>query len=139
MTFGLLSHVYLPWVNSPFNIVSISVLNMKLIVGAFNQEALVGAFTMIVKRQPSRRFVSSSRTYSGRHLVTCQHDPLDPPPGIMNSFAIKRLARSLSSSFLSAAHLWQHSGCRRPPPRAHLGTSHHISHSHLSILKAFDR
>ena len=53
-----------------------SVLNVKSIVGAFNQEALVlWAFSVIVKRQPSRRFVSSSRTYPGRHLVTCQHDP----------------------------------------------------------------
>ena len=38
-----------------------SVLNVKALVGAFNQEkALVGTLPMIVKLQTSRRFVSSS-------------------------------------------------------------------------------
>ena len=37
-----------------------SVINVKVLVGAFNQEkALVGAFSLIVKLQNSRRFVSS--------------------------------------------------------------------------------
>ena len=42
-------HVYLPWGQRPFSIVH-SVLNVKAIVAAFNQEkALVGAFSVIVK------------------------------------------------------------------------------------------
>ena len=49
MTFASASkfHVYLPWGQRPcLN----SVLNVKALVGAFNQEkALVGAFSMIVK------------------------------------------------------------------------------------------
>ena len=45
---------YLPWGQCPFSIVD-SVLNVKVYVGAFNQEkALVGAFSVIVK---------SSRTF----------------------------------------------------------------------------
>ena len=39
---------------------------MKALVGAFNQEeALLGAFCVIVKLQSSRRFVSSSSSQSG--------------------------------------------------------------------------
>ena len=48
MTFGSTSqfHFYLPWGQRRFN----SVLNVKALVGAFNQEkALVGAFSVIVK------------------------------------------------------------------------------------------
>ena len=44
-------HVERPWGQRPFSIVSYnSVLNVKALVGAFNQEkALVGAFSVIVK------------------------------------------------------------------------------------------
>ena len=43
--------VYLSWGQRPFSIVSYnSVLNVKALVGAFNQEkALIGAFSVIVK------------------------------------------------------------------------------------------
>ena len=52
-------HVHLLWVNDHLSIVS--VLNEKVLVGAFNEEkALVGAFSVILKLQTSRRFVSSS-------------------------------------------------------------------------------
>ena len=52
-------HVHLLWVNDHLSIVS--VLNEKVLVGAFNKEkALVGAFSVILKLQTSRRFVSSS-------------------------------------------------------------------------------
>ena len=41
-------HVYLPWGQCLFSIVSNSVLNVKAVVAAFNQEkALVGAFSVI--------------------------------------------------------------------------------------------
>ena len=44
---GTQFHVYLPWGQCPFSIV---VLNVKALVGAFNQEkALVGAFSVIVQ------------------------------------------------------------------------------------------
>ena len=43
-------HIYLPWVNARLEECLISVLNVKVLVGAFNQEkALVGAFFVIVK------------------------------------------------------------------------------------------
>ena len=51
-TFALVSqfYVYLPWGQHPFSIVSNSVINVKALVGAFNQEkALEGAFSVIVK------------------------------------------------------------------------------------------
>ena len=55
MTFASASqfHVYLPWGQYPFSIVSYnSVLNVKALVGTFNQEkALVGAFPVIVQLQ----------------------------------------------------------------------------------------
>ena len=61
-------HVERPWGQRPFSIVSFnSVLNVKALVGAFNQEkALVGAFLVIVKLLMiySRRFVRSSSTDS---------------------------------------------------------------------------
>ena len=48
---GTQFHFYLPWGQSPFSIVFYnSVLNVKALVGAFNQEnALIGAFSVIVK------------------------------------------------------------------------------------------
>ena len=52
MTFALAFefHVYLLWGQRLFSIVSYSVLNVKVLVGAFNQEkALVEAFSVIVK------------------------------------------------------------------------------------------
>ena len=43
-------HVYLPWGQRPFSIVSYNVLNVKALLGAFNQEkALVGAFSVHIK------------------------------------------------------------------------------------------
>ena len=53
MTFasGSQFHVYLPWGQCPFGIVSFnSVLNVKALVEAFNQEKalVVGAFSVIV-------------------------------------------------------------------------------------------
>ena len=42
-----------------------SVLNVKMLVGAFNQEkALVGAFNVIAKLQSLRMFVSSSSEWT---------------------------------------------------------------------------
>ena len=47
---GTQFHVYLPWGQHPFSIVSCSVLNVKAVEAAFNQEkALLGAFSVIVK------------------------------------------------------------------------------------------
>ena len=41
-------HVERPWGQRPFSIVSYSVLNVKAVVAAFNQEkVLVGAFSVI--------------------------------------------------------------------------------------------
>ena len=46
-------HVHLLWVNDHLSIVS--VLNEKVLVGAFNKEkALVGAFSVILKLQTSQ-------------------------------------------------------------------------------------
>ena len=45
-------HVYIPWGQHPFNLALClnSVLNVKAVVAAFNQEkALVGAFSVIVQ------------------------------------------------------------------------------------------
>ena len=59
-----LFQVYLLWVKA--HLALYSVLNVKALVGAFNQEeALLGAFCVIVKLQSSRRFVSSSSSQSG--------------------------------------------------------------------------
>ena len=38
-------HIYLPWGQHPFS----SVLNVKALVGAFNQEKALGAFSVVVK------------------------------------------------------------------------------------------
>ena len=66
MTFASASqfHVFLPWGQRPFSIVSYSVLNVKALVGAFTQEkALVGAFSAFVKTLWT--FVSSFSTDRG--------------------------------------------------------------------------
>ena len=55
---GTQFHVYLSWGQHPF-----SVLNVKALVGAFNQEkALVGAFSVIVKtdRETDGSFYSTN-------------------------------------------------------------------------------
>ena len=52
MTLALASkfYVHLPWVNICLALCLNSVLNVKALVGTFNQEkALVGAFSLIVK------------------------------------------------------------------------------------------
>ena len=63
MTFTSASqfHIYLSWDQHPFSIGLNSVLNVKALVGAFNQEkALVGAFSMIVLPivEPMDRFAA---------------------------------------------------------------------------------
>ena len=51
-------HIERRWGQRPFSIVSYSVLNVKAVVAAFNQEkALVGAFSVIVKT--FQRFVAA--------------------------------------------------------------------------------
>ena len=59
--------------NHPSVLIINSVLNVKNLVGAFNQEkALVGTFSAIIKLQSLRRFVCSShqqRLVQGARLV----------------------------------------------------------------------
>ena len=64
-------HVYLPWGQRPFSIVSNSVLNVKALVGAFNHEK---AFSVIVKPvvEPMDHFTAliTSRSHlTSDHLV----------------------------------------------------------------------
>ena len=56
-TSGTLFHVYLPWVDARLAKCLNRYLNVKVVVAAFNQER---PFSVIVKFQSSRRFVSSS-------------------------------------------------------------------------------
>ena len=63
MTFASRTHFHIerPWGQRPFSIVSFSVLNVKALVGAFNQEkAVEGAFSMIVTPnvEPMDRFTT---------------------------------------------------------------------------------
>ena len=55
-------------------------LNVKAQVGSSNQEkALVRAFSMIVKLQSSRRFVSSSIRHTSPIIQICSRFPLHSP------------------------------------------------------------
>ena len=77
MTFasGTQFHVYLPWGHKCFN----SVLNVKALVGAFNQEkALVGALSMIVQPvvEPMDRFAALVDTITDTTSHHRDHLPL---------------------------------------------------------------
>ena len=76
-------HIYLPWGQCPFSIVSClnSVLNVKAVVAAFNQEkALVGAFSVIVKADCETD--GSSAALPRTHAAACSLQPAPAPaPG----------------------------------------------------------
>ena len=78
MTFALVTqfHVYLPWGHHLFSIVSSnSVLNVKAVVAAFNQEkALVGAFYMITNL---RMDFFEALAMTGPTLYTAMSNPLE--------------------------------------------------------------
>ena len=68
-------HVYLQWGQCPFS----SVLNVKALVGAFNQEkALVGAFSVIVQPvvEPMDRFAALLSTHLHIYFLRCNNSTL---------------------------------------------------------------
>ena len=65
-------HIYIPWFNAHLAYCLNSALNVKALVGAFNQEkALVGAFSVIVKtdRGTDGSFYRTSAEARSRHIV----------------------------------------------------------------------
>ena len=70
---GTQFYVYLLWGQRPFSIVS-SVLNVKALVGAFNQEkALLGAFSMIVQLHRLIDLRHYCRTKFGKMFLATDH------------------------------------------------------------------
>ena len=75
MTFmsGTQFYIYLLWVNALLAKCLKSVLNVKVVVAAFNQEkAILGAFSVIVKLKTSWRFLYSSTTNDKCILRCCK-------------------------------------------------------------------
>ena len=63
-------HIYLLWINTHLALCLNRFLNVKALVGTFKKEnVLVWAFSVIVKLQPSRRFVDGS-TAQPQHTST---------------------------------------------------------------------
>ena len=128
---GTQFHVYLPWGQHPFSIVSCSVLNVIGVEAAFNQEkALVGAFSVITNlRMELFEALAGTSASSGPALPSCQHQVRrwlygggrDPSPPTI---------RPCLQPYCARRHLLGTSNPRTHQDDGLLGSAHKKIHAH---------